>query len=37
MARRRIMADRFYTDDYTAEFYTQWGLDYNVLIMKASI
>jgi hypothetical protein len=28
MARRRIMADRFYTDDYTAEFYTQWGLDY---------
>jgi hypothetical protein len=25
MARRRIMADRFYTDDYTAEFYTQWG------------
>ncbi|XP_071157712.1 uncharacterized protein [Mytilus edulis] len=28
MARRRLEADRFFTDDYTAEFYTEWGLDY---------
>lgn len=28
MARRRLEADRFFTDDYTPEFYTQWGLDY---------
>ncbi|CAG2255827.1 unnamed protein product [Mytilus edulis] len=28
MARRRLEADRFFTDYYTPEFYTQWGLDY---------
>ncbi|VDI63854.1 Hypothetical predicted protein [Mytilus galloprovincialis] len=28
MARRRMEADRFFTDDYTSEYYTQWGLDY---------
>lgn len=28
MARRRLEADRFFTDDYTPELYTQWGLDY---------
>ena len=28
MARRRMEADIFFTDDYTSEFYTQWGLDY---------
>jgi len=28
MARRRLESDRFFTDDYTPELYTQWGLDY---------
>ncbi|CAG2189170.1 unnamed protein product [Mytilus edulis] len=28
MARRRMETDRFFTDDYTSEYYTQWGLDY---------
>jgi len=28
MASRRIKSDRFFTDDYTPEMYTQWGLDY---------
>ncbi|KAF7361222.1 hypothetical protein MSAN_01154300 [Mycena sanguinolenta] len=27
-ASRRLMTDRFFTTDYTAEFYTQEGLDY---------
>lgn len=28
MASRRLMADRFFTEDYTAETYTQEGLDW---------
>ena len=28
MASRRLKSDRFFTDDYTKEIYTQWGLDY---------
>lgn len=28
MASRRLQADRFYTEDYTAETYTQAGLDW---------
>ena len=28
MGRRRLEADRFFTDDYTPELYTQWSLDY---------
>lgn len=28
MASRRLKSDRFYTDDYTKEIYTQWGLDH---------
>ncbi|CAD7694879.1 unnamed protein product [Ostreobium quekettii] len=28
MASRRMKCDRFFTDDYTPEVYTQWGLDY---------
>ena len=28
MARRRLESDRFFTDDYKPELYTQWGLDY---------
>jgi hypothetical protein len=26
MASRRLMADRFYTDNYNAEYYTKTGL-----------
>lgn len=28
MASRRLKSDRFFTDDYTKEIYTKWGLDY---------
>lgn len=28
MASRRLKSDRFFTKDYTAEVYTQWGLDW---------
>ncbi len=28
MASRRLMADRFYTDNYSAEYYTKAGLDW---------
>lgn len=28
MASRRLKSDRFFTGDYTGEFYTKWGLDY---------
>lgn len=28
MASRRLKSDRFFTDDYRAEVYTQWGLDF---------
>lgn len=28
MASRRLKSDRFFTDDYTAEIYTQFGLDW---------
>lgn len=28
MASRRLKSDRFYTDDYTADVYTQFGLDW---------
>ena len=28
MATRRLKSDRFFTDDYRAEIYTEFGLDY---------
>jgi hypothetical protein len=28
MASRRLKSDRFFTEDYRAEIYTQWGLDW---------
>lgn len=28
MASRRLKSDRFFTDDYRPEFYTDWGLQY---------
>ena len=28
MASRRLKSDRYFTDDYTAEMYTQAGLDW---------
>jgi hypothetical protein len=28
MASRRLKSDRFFTDDYRAEIYTEFGLDY---------
>jgi hypothetical protein len=28
MASRRLFSDRFYTESYTPEFYTQWGIDH---------
>ena len=28
MASRRLKSDRFFTDDYRAEVYTQFGLDW---------
>ena len=28
MASRRLKSDRFFTDDYRTEFYTEFGLDY---------
>jgi hypothetical protein len=28
MASRRLKSDRFFTDDYNAEIYTEFGLDY---------
>jgi hypothetical protein len=28
MATRRLKSDRFFTDDYRAEVYTQFGVDY---------
>ena len=28
MASRRLKSDRFFTDDYRAEVYTEFGLDY---------
>jgi hypothetical protein len=28
MASRRLKSDRFFTDDYRAEFYTDFGLEY---------
>ena len=28
MASRRLKSDRFFTDDYTPEMYTQFGLDW---------
>jgi hypothetical protein len=28
MASRRLKSDRFFTNDYTAEVYTQFGLDW---------
>lgn len=28
MASRRLLCDRFYTDDFRPEIYTQWGYDY---------
>jgi Animal haem peroxidase len=34
MASRRLKSDRFFTDDYRAEIYTEFGLDY---INKASM
>ncbi|EDO35036.1 predicted protein [Nematostella vectensis] len=28
MANRRMVVDRFFTDDFKPEFYTQWGIDW---------
>jgi hypothetical protein len=28
MASRRLKSDRFFTDDYRPEIYTQFGMDY---------
>lgn len=28
MASRRLKSDRFFTDDYRPEIYTEFGLDY---------
>ena len=39
MASRRLKSDRFFTDDYRAEVYTEFGLDYiqkNSMLSRAA-